>query len=245
MHGDMDSPVIPIHATSDHQGATTSSSSTSLSEQDSLNESKSIPRSKAAAHTLRPPSNPMTQFVALKRRKSRTPIVIADSSAHSKLGGPVGSRNVASPSLNLHKKSKPLGLGLRHMLRRRMMHPTALRFRQYPQPAESDADVANGDNALKLSFPANSPPIATSKGSPVVMGQHQTDILQLQQVQARKLAARRSMLGSEMEQPPTESSSSPHTFSESGDVANNRRGKEKASTSNRKRSHAVSFYEGQ
>ncbi|KAF9388332.1 hypothetical protein CPC16_006561 [Podila verticillata] len=237
MHGDMDSPVTPIRATSDHQSMATSSSSTSPLEQGSLNESKSTQRSKAAAHTLRPPSNPMTQFVALKRRKSRTPIVIADSSAHPKLGGYTGSRNVASPSLNLHKKSKPLGLGLRHMLRRRMMHPTALRFHQHPQPTESD--VASGDNALKLFFPANSPPIATSKGSPIMMGQHQTDILHMQQVQARKQAARRSMLGSEM-QPPTESSSSPHTFSDSGDVASNRRGKDKASASNRKRSLAAS-----
>ncbi|KAG0085939.1 putative serine/threonine-protein kinase iks1, partial [Podila epicladia] len=248
MHGDMDSPVTAIHTTNDNRRMATSSSSTSLSESDSglLNDSKSAHRSKAAAHTLRPPSNPMTQFVALKRRKSRTPVVIADSS-HSKLGGVhPGSRSVASPSLNLHKKSKPLGLGLRHMLRRRMMHPNALRFHQHPPSQPSESDVANGsDNALKLSFPVNSPPIATfSKDLPAVMGQHKTDILQVQQVQARKQAARRSMLGSEM-QSPTESSSSPHTISDFGDMPNSsvnssadrRKDKEKASTSSRKRSH--------
>ncbi|KAF9296318.1 putative serine/threonine-protein kinase iks1 [Mortierella antarctica] len=250
MHGDMDSPVTAIRATSNNQGMATSSSSASLSEQDSglLNDSKSAHRSKAAAHTLRPPSNPIIQFVAQKRRKSRTPIVVADS-AYSKLGGVhPGSRNVASPGLNLHKKNKPLGLGLRHMLRRRMMHPNALRFHQHPPSQPSVSNVANSsDNALKLSFPANSPPIATfSKGSPAVMGKRQTDILQIQQVQARKQAARRSMLGSEM-QPPTESSSSPHTFSDSGDVPNSsananadmRKGK-KSSTSSRKRSHGTS-----
>ncbi|KAG0030581.1 putative serine/threonine-protein kinase iks1 [Podila clonocystis] len=251
MHGDMDSPVTPIHATTDNQGTATSSSSASLSEQDSglLNDSKSRHRSKAAAHTLRPPSNPMAQFVALKRRKNRTPVVIADS-AHLKLGGvQAGSRNVASPSLNLHKKSKPLGLGLRHMLRRRMMHPNALRFHQHSPSQPSESDVASSsDNALKLSFPANSPPIATfSKGSPAVMGQHQADILQIQQVQARKQAARRSMLGSTIH-PPKESSSSPYTFSDSGDVPNSsananadrRQSKEKASTLSRKRSHGTS-----
>ncbi|KAG0243201.1 putative serine/threonine-protein kinase iks1 [Mortierella sp. GBA43] len=43
----------------------------------------------------------------------------------SSLSSPYPTRSSASPSVNLHKKIKPLGLGIRYMLRRKMMHHLA------------------------------------------------------------------------------------------------------------------------
>ncbi|KAF9412154.1 hypothetical protein BGZ94_001125 [Podila epigama] len=278
MHGDMDSPVTPIRTSgvdSNSQGfsVATLSTSTSVSElpskgtwpaegrvselEDRQQHELSIPsatrRAKHAAHTLRPASHPITQFVALKRRKSRTSAVIADSSktgsnngagggggggggapAHGH--GHVSHRNTTSPSVNLHKKSKPLGLGLRHMLRRRMMHPHALRsLSQQPlhhlsdvEPSHDrlhfDSRIAHQGAAMDIDMHslhsnntlAGSIPVTSFSGglmtTPVV-GQHHADLLQVQNLQARKQAARKSMLGEQVQSPISSSSSLSHAHS--------------------------------
>ncbi|KAG0333557.1 putative serine/threonine-protein kinase iks1, partial [Podila humilis] len=233
MHGDMDSPVTPIHTSSDSSRRMGAASSSTDSDSELVSESSrptttaTKARGKSAAHTLRPASNPSTQFVALQRRKSRTPLVIADHhkpSNNNALSG--GARNIASSSVNLHKKGKPLGLGLRHMLRRRMLHPTALKAQQHHQLQHHHNHHQHSrsqslDNALKLSSPTDAPLVVSSfAGSLGTTGQHQTDTLHMQQVQARKNAARKSMLGSEIQSQPTSSPQLPRSLTQSSPNTN-------------------------
>ncbi|KAF8931008.1 putative serine/threonine-protein kinase iks1 [Haplosporangium gracile] len=143
------------------------------------------------------------------RRRSRATLVADGSRTVS--GQPLHSpatvtRNTASPSSNLHKKVKPLGLGLRHMLRRRMMHPAAISgagMYKYPRseqgfPAQGSLDMTLKTRVPKPLYPSSAP--ATVDRSPVldltrvpqasvIVGQRQTDLFQQQQFRSRKEAA--------------------------------------------------------
>ncbi|KAF9126934.1 putative serine/threonine-protein kinase iks1 [Mortierella sp. GBA39] len=143
------------------------------------------------------------------RRRSRA--TLATDSSKGGTGQPPYSpatvaRVTASPSSNLHKKVKPLGLGLRHMLRRRMMHPAAITgsgMYKYPQSEQRSPAQGSSDMTLRARAPKplylSSPPMAVDSSpvqemtrvpqDPAVVGQRQADLLLQQQFQTRRQAA--------------------------------------------------------
>ncbi|KAG9062665.1 putative serine/threonine-protein kinase iks1 [Linnemannia hyalina] len=143
------------------------------------------------------------------RRRSRATLVTESSRGGT--GQPPYSpatvaRNTASPSSNLHRKVKPLGLGLRHMLRRRMMHPAAITgagMYKYPQSEQRSPAQGSSDMTLRARAPKplylSSPPMAVDRSpvqemmrvpqEPAVVGQRQADLMLQQQFQTRRQAA--------------------------------------------------------
>ncbi|ORZ12097.1 hypothetical protein BCR41DRAFT_371918 [Lobosporangium transversale] len=77
-------------------------------------------------YLIRHRQNPIISVSGKGRRSSKAGLAAeVPKPGRAMLTSAINRDNTASPSLNLNKKVKPLGLGLRHMLRRRMMHPIA------------------------------------------------------------------------------------------------------------------------
>ena len=220
MHGKMDSPTTAsFRATS-----STFSSQSSASQEEGEGSRKegsdgNDARDDSMEQRLPLPKGPQTlashrqhyysPTLGTGRRRSRATLVT--DSSKSGTGQPPHSpttvtRNTASPSFNLHKKVKPLGLGLRHMLRRRMMHPAAITgagMYKYPQSEQGSLAQGSLDMTLKARAPKplylSAPPMAVDRSpvlemmrvpqDPAVVGQRQTDLLLVRQFQMRKQAA--------------------------------------------------------
>ncbi|KAG0199883.1 putative serine/threonine-protein kinase iks1 [Mortierella sp. GBA30] len=145
MHGDMDSPTTPIRASS---ATPTFANSESVVKGSDRSEDKCVTeegsqitstqaesmlsKNQQGSQLQRPQfynvHSSAPSIVPGRRRSIRTAIVTdsprsTSSQTSSTATLSIARNNTASPSVNLHKKVKPLGLGLRHMLRRRMMHP--------------------------------------------------------------------------------------------------------------------------
>lgn len=220
MHGNMDSPT----ATSFRAASSTFSSQSSVSQEggegsrkedggkygtqdDLMEQPLSFPKSLHTHASHR--QHYYGPNLGTGRRRSRATLVTDNSKAGSGQAPhppATGTRNTASPSLNLHKKVKPLGLGLRHMLRRRMMHPAAISgagMYRYPRseqgpPAQGSLDVTLKSRAPKPLYLSSSSmaidgspalDIMIEPQDPVTVGRRQTDLFQQQQFQTRKQAA--------------------------------------------------------
>lgn len=219
MHGNMDSPTTAsFRATS---STFTSQSSTSQEEGEGSRKEGSggsgvrddsmeqhLPLSKGPQNMATHRQHYYSPTLGTGRRRSRATLVT--DSSKSGTGQPphspaTATRNTASPSYNLHKKVKPLGLGLRHMLRRRMMHPAAITgagMYKYPQSEQGSPAQGSLDMTLKARAPKplylSSSPMAVDRSpvlemmrvpqDPDVVGQRQADLLLQQQFQTRKRA---------------------------------------------------------
>ncbi|KAG0216842.1 putative serine/threonine-protein kinase iks1 [Mortierella sp. NVP41] len=220
MHGNMDSPTVTIRASS----STFSSQSTQSQEEvdgrrkedgirggngsrdDSMESQQSISKGPHPLTSYR--QHYFSPTFGTSRRRSRATLVVdglRTGSGQPSTSPSTATRNTASPSLNLHKKVKPLGLGLRHMLRRRMMHPAAISGAGMYKYSRSEQgypwlDVALKPRVPKSGFAASSSSSMAVDRSPVlemmmgepqdsVVGQRQTDLYQQQQFQSRKRAA--------------------------------------------------------
>ncbi|KAI7817432.1 kinase-like domain-containing protein [Gamsiella multidivaricata] len=184
------------------------------------------------------------------RRLSRTTLVTENlksvpGHAISQLSPsfPASARSTASPSVNLHKRVKPLGIGLRYMLRRKMMHPavpgTSSGIQRQPRRRSSDTGrtgngigAGSGTSFPIVSFPlalrsSRVAPMATSGSIVKSISPTQEDMMRQQQVfRARKLATdfrEPSALGLGMELAPARSE--PQS---SGDMRVNKRSREVA-----------------
>lgn len=219
MHGNMDSPT----ATSFRTTSSTFASQSSVSQEEGEGSRKegsggidirddlmeqNLPLSKGPQNLASHRQHYYGPTLGMGRRRSRATLVT--DNAKSGTGQPQYSpatvvRNTATPNSNLHKKVKPLGLGLRHMLRRRMMHPAAITgvgMYKYPQSEQGSPAQGSLDMTLKTQAPKPlyiSPSPMTVDRSPVlemmrvpqdpaVVGQRQTDLLLQQQFQTRKRA---------------------------------------------------------
>ncbi|KAG0265466.1 putative serine/threonine-protein kinase iks1 [Mortierella polycephala] len=242
MHGDMDSPTTPIKTSSiSDLGASAADivqdgdiPEPQTTTQDESQQSTSSPRHAAAAvsrdsqglHAQRQQYFGPTALSG--RRRSRASLTTESPKRapgqHSSSVSPTLSRNnTTSPSATLHKKVKPLGLGLRHMLRRKMMHPVAVGvgIQRYVRNDHAPREQPNvSENLLQVSFPtamssslttipwrASSESIDASSApsSGPFVGQRQEDMHRQQQFQARKRAAseRESSLGLDGQESPT------------------------------------------
>ncbi|KAG0069655.1 putative serine/threonine-protein kinase iks1 [Linnemannia elongata] len=219
MHGNMDSPT-----SASFRAASSTFSSQSAASQEKGEESRKqdsdgngarddlmerhLPLSKGPQTLATHRQHYYSPTLGIGRRRSRATLV-ADSSKNGTGQTPHSpatvTRNTASPSSNLHKKVKPLGLGLRHMLRRRMMHPAAITgagMYKYPQseqvsPAQGSLDMTLKARAPKrLYLPSSPMAVDRSPGlemmrvpqDPATVGQRQTDLMLQQQFQSRKRA---------------------------------------------------------
>ncbi|KAF9341970.1 putative serine/threonine-protein kinase iks1 [Linnemannia elongata] len=217
MHGNMDSPTsASFRATSStfsSQSAASQEKGEDSRKQDSDGNGardnlmeRHLPLSKGPQTLATHRQHYYSPTLGIGRRRSRATLV-ADSSKSGTGQTPhsPAPRNTASPSSNLHKKVKPLGLGLRHMLRRRMMHPAAITgagMYKYPQseqvsPAQGSLDMTLKARAPKrLYLPSSPMAVDRSPGlemmrvpqDPAIVGQRQTDLLLQQQFQSRKRA---------------------------------------------------------
>ncbi|KAF9909755.1 putative serine/threonine-protein kinase iks1 [Linnemannia zychae] len=251
MHGNMDSPTTAsFRATS----STFSSQSSASQDERDGNHKEDIDSRTKDDFTMEPQlpiskgphslgshrQHYYSPTLGVGRRRSRATLVTDGSRSAASAQVPHSpatvSRNTASPSSNLHKRVKPLGLGLRHMLRRRMMHPTAVSgpgMYRYPRseqgsPAQGSSaplDLTLKPRAPKPIYPATLPmAVDQSSGlemmrvppkstllqdSGVVAGQRQMDLFQQQQFQTRRQAAsgKGSNLGLALELNPQGSSS--------------------------------------
>ncbi|KAF9173836.1 putative serine/threonine-protein kinase iks1 [Mortierella sp. AD011] len=138
MRGDMDSATTPIQASTD-LGYGESEPTGKAKEIDGsdggdathLSAKRQVTSIKSSSNRQphRQNYHPVRQnsLKAPMRRQSRATLISENSSkvstGHGQASLTAMVRNAASPSINLHKKVKPLGLGLRHMLRRKMNHP--------------------------------------------------------------------------------------------------------------------------
>ncbi|KAF9151772.1 putative serine/threonine-protein kinase iks1 [Linnemannia schmuckeri] len=219
MHGNMDSPTTAsFRATSsnlssqssasqeDGEGGRKEGSDENDTRSDSLEQHRPSSRGPQTLASHR--QHYYSPTVGTGRRRSRTTLVSDNS--RTVPGQPLHSpatvaRNTASPSSNLHKKVKPLGLGLRHMLRRRMMHPAAISgtgMYKYPRneqgfPAQGSLDMTLKARAPKPLYLSSSPVVIDRSPAldltrvpqaSVIGGQRQTDLFQQQQFQSRKEA---------------------------------------------------------
>ncbi|KAF8983182.1 putative serine/threonine-protein kinase iks1 [Entomortierella lignicola] len=149
------------------------------------------------------------------RRKSRATLIMEPSSkanvilGSSSLSSP-GGRHTAIPSINLHKRVKPLGLGLRHMLRRKLNHPASYIGAGTQRNSSWNSENGNYSSTLGMTVPVPTFPLALEdstivpnvrRASPT---QISTAIAQHQGFQHRKQAThgRESSLGSTMELAP-------------------------------------------
>jgi len=199
MHGDMDSPTTPIVSSSSSSRTTTRQVDIDghvESEGDTvMDESSETPISQ---HLHSMPH----RLTALGRRRSRVTLVTEPSARTAQRGHSPGTvrGTAASPSINLHKKVKPLGLGLRHMLRRRMMHFPSTGVYRSPKIAST----ADSEGSMSLSI-RDSP---SSTGTPMTgspgVTQFNSHLLQRQQnIRERQESAktRESTLGLAMHLP--------------------------------------------
>ncbi|KAF9350987.1 putative serine/threonine-protein kinase iks1 [Mortierella sp. AD094] len=234
MRGDMDPATTPIRVSTD-LGYEKSEPTAKAKEINGSDESDATHSSaKKQVTSVRSSSNrqphrqnyhPVRQN-SLKvpvRRQSRATLISESPSKASTSHGPASftaaARNTASPSINLHKKVKPLGLGLRHMLRRKMNHPASVAASGVGIRRNSSWDDDNGSYKpmLDLIAPVATYPLAlegsirTLSGSPIgpiskrsSPTQVDTAIAQHQDFQDRKQAAhgKESTLGSTMELAP-------------------------------------------
>ncbi|KAF9114544.1 hypothetical protein BGX27_010519 [Mortierella sp. AM989] len=237
MRGDTDPAATPVRASTD-LGYVNSESTASPKEIDEPQEGDDIKegvaytsskrqvapaRSGGSRQPHRQNYRPVRQNSAKVpiRRHSRTTLIAespskAVTSHGSTSFGTMGTRNTISPSINLHRRIKPLGLGLRHMLRRKMNHPAALMgnsfgIQRYPSRSGDSGDykpsldlvapVASYPLALENSVKMPSSEPTAKRTSPT---QVDTVIAQHQLFQERKQAAhgKESTLGSTMELAP-------------------------------------------
>ncbi|KAG0271750.1 putative serine/threonine-protein kinase iks1 [Linnemannia exigua] len=225
MHGNMDSPTTTTFRAT--PSTFSSQPSTSHEERDGIRkeDSDSGVREDSTVESQQPISKGLHSLAShrqhyysptlgMGRRRSRATLVTDNSRTAGSGQAPhspaTGTRNTASPSSNLHKRVKPLGLGLRHMLRRRMMHPAAITgavMYKYPrseqgspaQGSSSPLDLTLKPRMLKSIYPVSSPGLEMMRVVPksplqqdsivAVAGQRQTDLFQQQQYQSRKYAA--------------------------------------------------------
>ncbi|KAI1318513.1 putative serine/threonine-protein kinase iks1 [Mortierella claussenii] len=175
MHGDMDSPTTPIRASTDKSSDDPATAWTETLLRARANEAPEADESKytkgASTATLSRQQlsknrsginlqHSHRQPFPVQRRHSAT--IPATGGRRSSRTGPVPE---TGPTASLRRRAKPLGLGLRHMMRRRMMHP-----------------VSNGIGPL-----IKSPPLQIGAAG---FGQHHRDMLKAQEFQDRKQAAR-------------------------------------------------------
>ncbi|KAF9194113.1 putative serine/threonine-protein kinase iks1 [Haplosporangium sp. Z 767] len=242
MHGDMDSPTMPFKTSSISDfGASTADivqdgdiPESGTTTQDESQQSTSSLRHTAAAvsrsnqglHAQRQQYFGPTALSG--RRRSRASLTAespkgAPGQHPSSVSSALPRNNTTSPSVTLHKKVKPLGLGLRHMLRRKMMHPATVGvgIQRYVRNDHASREQPNiSEKLLQVSFPAASPSSITAipwgaslesigassvPSSGPFVGQHQVDMHRQQQFQARKRAAseRESSLGLDGQESPT------------------------------------------
>ncbi|KAF9933657.1 putative serine/threonine-protein kinase iks1 [Linnemannia zychae] len=221
VHGNMDSPTATSIRATSSAFSTQSSKNQDESEDNrkddvSNNKEQQLPSSKI----LQSPASNRQQYLSptfgVTRRRSRATLVtdsLKNSSGQVMHSPTSAVRNTASPSSNLHKKVKPLGLGLRHMLRRRMMHPATISgagMYKYPQNEQSSPSAQRSWDMMTTRLQASKPvyhpsppmamdldqlPILKTVGRPlshessVVVGQRQMDWFQQRQFQLKKQAA--------------------------------------------------------
>ncbi|KAG0292902.1 hypothetical protein BGZ98_002424 [Dissophora globulifera] len=163
MHGEIDMQPTPIRAEDDNdygisdrpdgnEGSVTTKDMTSTSGPSGLVQRRLL--TAKVDHDLqlhRQHYHPVTQRIPgaatiasssgpSGRRPSQTNLVTSDipkATTPSSM-----ARTMASPSVNLHRRVKPLGLGLRYMLRRRMMHPSSAGGYAHRYPRSSDGGQA-------------------------------------------------------------------------------------------------------
>lgn len=209
VHGDMDSPTTPIRASASDiekeemrvddgtsgDGSTKSeaeaftNTATSLSSSSQLAAAAS--NSDAHRHNLQS-HRPIYHPIPIGRRASR-PTLVSErgtsgptsnhhfSSPLTSSPYPAGARNTASPTVNLHKKVKPLGIGLRHMLRRKTMHHpltisgSGMGLQRYSRSGDSGGFTELSAATLPLALRRLNVAPATSTTSP--MGQNSKSLV--------------------------------------------------------------------
>ncbi|KAF9348332.1 putative serine/threonine-protein kinase iks1 [Mortierella sp. NVP85] len=194
MHGDMDSPSAPIPGSTSNIEEKNSAQqaddyigdggTTKITEEASTGVTKtSSPSQLATKITNSDSSGPNYHSVAISRRMSRPTLTTekvkggisgTNSGHHHTLASlasapyPLGARKAASPSLNLHKKVKPLGIGLRYMLRRKTMHNpgvvsgNGVGLQRYPRTGYSGQAVNTGYSSVVLPLARGHPKVASA-----------------------------------------------------------------------------------
>lgn len=189
MHGDMDSPTTPIVSSSSSSHAVTGKVEIE-SENDTVRDD--VSESTISQHLHSVPH----RHASLGRRRSRVTLVTEPSSRSAHRGRSPGAVRctTASPSINLHRKVKPLGLGLRHLLRRKTMHFPSTGV--YRSPKITSSADNEGSMSLSIRGSPSSTGIPTT-GSPAVT-QFNAQLFQRQQnIRERQIFAktRESALG--------------------------------------------------
>ncbi|GJJ74192.1 hypothetical protein EMPS_06550 [Entomortierella parvispora] len=203
MHGDMDSPTTPIVSSSSlHAANGKAGIEVDHSEDDKAAVVSGSTKSPIAQHL-----HPMPHRLATPgRRRSRVTLITEPSARSVHRGRSPGAIRdaTASPSLNLHKKVKPLGLGLRHILRRQRLH--------FPSPNihRSSTSPVDNDGSMSLSIRGSPMPTgAPTIGSPGVAQQNARLFQRQQNIRDRQESAktRESALGLAMHLPNSRQSS--------------------------------------
>ncbi|KAF9434150.1 hypothetical protein BGZ76_008474 [Entomortierella beljakovae] len=232
MRGDMDSPATPIRASSNlaYEDVEPIANSNEINELEEADESKddldyhSSNKKQVApvkSNNNRPQHRQNYHIVRRNsvkspgRRLSRTTLASEGPSKSSISHGSTSLASTArvhtaSPSVHLHKKVKPLGLGLRHMLRRKMNHPavTSSNTASYNPWSVSSHKGAQGFNLAGLYPLALVASNASSESGSIVARSPSTHvgatIAKHQEFQYRKQGASRkeSALGSSVVLPP-------------------------------------------
>ncbi|KAG0045741.1 putative serine/threonine-protein kinase iks1 [Gryganskiella cystojenkinii] len=232
MHGDMDSPTTPIGPSSslqdppsghvdDFDGDSTTGQESVLQDSASLRDSDTDGGSRKKA---RHPQLYKPAALVGGRRRSRVTLVTEPSARTVHSGHMHDARDgTITPSRNLHKKVKPLGLGLRHMLRRRMMLLPSTGLNRAPK---APSPAAESERSLSLSVRGS--PSSFGTRSPG-MSQYNAHLFRQQQgIRDRQEAAktRESTLGLAMHLPPV-SGSRDVEMTEDGrhDASKSRKGK--------------------
>jgi len=194
MHGDMDSPSAPIPGSTsniEEEGSAQQADdyigeggTTKITEEASTGVMQTPSPSQLATKITNSDSNgPNYHSVAISRRMSRPTLTTekvkggisgSNNGHHHTLASlasapyPLGARKTSTPSVNLHKKVKPLGIGLRYMLRRRTMHNpgvvsgSGMGLQRYPRTGYSGQAVNTGYSSAVLPLARGRPKVASA-----------------------------------------------------------------------------------